>query len=99
MKFQLKISLLLKDGMGLRVKNFNMGVHWKMQFLGEGCMKNQYIGVEMSKKGVLESFVDLRGGLAKKKRLMILRWSWDPSAHYELEEPSYWHKYPKQITL
>ena len=25
--------------------------------------------------------------------------SWDPNAHYELEEPSYWHKYPKQITL
>ena len=24
---------------------------------------------------------------------------WDLNAHYELEEPSYWHKYPKQITL
>ena len=32
---------------------------------------------------------------------MFLRWKggWDPNAHYELEEPSYWHKYSKQITL
>ena len=29
-----------------------MGVHWKIQFLG-GCMKNQYIGGELSKKGEL----------------------------------------------
>ena len=32
---------------------------------------------------------------------MFLRWKggWDPNAHNELEEPSYWHKYSKQITL
>ena len=29
-----------------------MGVHWKIQFLG-GCIKNQYIGGELSKKGEL----------------------------------------------
>ena len=29
--------LLLKDGMGLRMKNFNiMGVYWKIQFLVGG---------------------------------------------------------------
>ena len=33
------------------------------------------------------------------KGLMFLRLGWDPNAHYELEEPSYWHKYSKQITL
>ena len=39
-----KNSVTLKDGMGLRMKNVNnMGVHWKIWFLG-GCMKNQYIG-------------------------------------------------------
>ena len=34
---------LLKDKMGLTMKNFNiLGVHWKIRFLGEGLMKNQY---------------------------------------------------------
>ena len=85
-------------GWGLRMKNFNiLGVHWKIWFLG-GCMKNQYIGGEMPKKGVLEG-LQIRGALAKKMELMFLRWSWDPDAHYELEEPSYWHKYPKQINI
>ena len=31
-----------------------MGVYWKIRFLeGGGCMKNQYIGGKMSKKGGL----------------------------------------------
>ena len=35
----------LKEGMGLRMKNFNIRrVHRKIRFLGEEVMKNQYIG-------------------------------------------------------
>ena len=42
--------------MGLRMKNFGiMGVHQKIRFLG-GCMKNQYIEVELPKKWGLDSF-------------------------------------------
>ena len=38
----LRVYLLLKDGMGLRMKNFNiMRVHWKIQWR---FTKNQYIG-------------------------------------------------------
>ena len=30
--------------MGWRIKTFNiMGIHWKIRFLGEGFLKNQYI--------------------------------------------------------
>ena len=36
-------------------------------------MKNQYIGGEMPKKGVLEG-LQIRGALAKKMELMFLRW-------------------------
>ena len=46
---------LLKDGMELRMSNFNiMRVHWKIWFLG-GCMKNQYIECEIAKLGGLDS--------------------------------------------
>ena len=39
-------------------------------------------------------------GLGKRRRHVFeLRSGWDPNVCYELEEPSYWHKYPKQITL
>ena len=34
-----------------------------------------------------------------KRRGWCFWGGWDPKARYELEEPSYWHKYPKQITL
>ena len=38
--------------------------------------------------------------LGKRRGRVFEVWrGWDPNAHYELEEPSYWHKYPKQITL
>ena len=39
-------NLVLKDKMGLTVKNFNIfEVHWKIQFLGGGGLtKNQYRG-------------------------------------------------------
>ena len=80
-----------------------MEVHWKIHFwggLGEcgvcGCMKNSFLGggsrVESPKKGGLDS-LQISEGTWQVGR------GWDPSAHYELEEPSYWHKYPNQMTL
>ena len=54
-------EVLLKDGIGLKTKNFNiMGVHWNIQFFffrgGEGeFMKNQYIGEICLKDGGLNS--------------------------------------------
>ena len=52
--------------MGLRMKSFYiMWVHRKIQLFG-GCMENQYIGGELSKKrGWIVP--DLRGDLVKKK--------------------------------
>ena len=48
-------NLNWKDGMGLKMKNFNiMGVHWKIRILG-GCMINQYVVGDLFKKGVLDS--------------------------------------------
>ena len=42
----IKNLLLLKDGMGLRMKNFNMNVYWKIWFLGGGSSKtNKYGGI------------------------------------------------------
>ena len=54
--------------MVLRTKNFNiLGVHWKIRLLG-GILKNQYIGGDRPRKGGwLVQFVDLRGGLARKR--------------------------------
>ena len=54
--------------MVLRTKNFNiLGVHWKIWLLG-GILKNQYIGGDRPRKGGwLVQFVDLRGGLARKR--------------------------------
>ena len=61
-------------------------------------MKNKYIGPEMPIMGGW-AVCRFKKGLAKNKKLMSLKWGSNPNAHYELEEPSYWHKYPKQITL
>ena len=53
--------------MGLRMKKFNiLGVHWKIRFL-EGVTKNQYRGGDYLKRGRLGQFVDLRGGIARKR--------------------------------
>ena len=41
------------------MKNFNMGVHWKMYKGG------------LPKNGGLRQFVDLRGGLVKKKGVFL----------------------------
>ena len=87
--------------MGLRMKKFNVRVNWKNWFLGGGgvvCMKNQHIGVNCLKK-VAWIVCIFKRELGKKEGVMFLRGDWDPKACYELEEPSYWHKYPKQITL
>ena len=54
------------------MRNFNiMGVHWKIQFLGGGSTKSQYIGGLHKKGRGLGKFADLRGGLAKKRRVDI----------------------------
>ena len=45
----------------------------------------------------LEKFADLKRGLGKKRRGDVFEGEgWDPNAHYELQGPSYWHKYSKQ---
>ena len=54
-------------------------------------MKNQYLGSELAKKGGAWTVPDLRGNLAKKDGVMFFTGSWGLNAHYELEEPSYWH--------
>ena len=45
--------MYLKDGMEWRMKNFNIGVHWKIWFLGEGggLTKKQCIGGNCLKRG------------------------------------------------
>ena len=76
--------LLLKDGMGLRIKNFTiMGVHWKIRFL-EGVHKNQYIGRNFLKRGRgLGLFADLgearqqkrRGGVFEGGEVLVPQWT------------------------
>ena len=70
--------LLIKDGMGLRMKNFNVvGVHLKIRFLGS--VHEKPIQGELPKigrGGGLGQFADLRGGggeLAKKRGVVLLR--------------------------
>ena len=77
--------------MGLRMKKFNfMGVHWKIRVLGGGGAWKTNIGGELTKKADLDSLQILEGAWQKRRG----------DTHYEfLEELSYWHKYPKQITL
>ena len=55
-------QLLLKDGMGLNMKNFNiMGVQWKIQIFrrGEGGSWKTNIWGELPKKGRFKKFADL----------------------------------------
>ena len=72
------------------IKKFNiMRVHWKIRFLGGGVgWGGAGGGVGRGVKGVGDGEAVFEVGRC-----------WDTNAHYELEEPSYWHKYPKQITL
>ena len=63
-----RIWLLSKNGMGLRMKNFNiMGVLRKTWFLGGVHEKPIYGGI--AKKGDLDSLQILLGDLAKKRRV------------------------------
>ena len=61
--------MLLKDEMGLMMKNFNIfGVHWKIWFLGGRVSRKTNIeGGGLPKKSGLGQFADLRGGLARKR--------------------------------
>ena len=42
--------------MGLKIKDFNMEVHWKIQFSGMGFTKKPIIGGNSLKQGDLDSF-------------------------------------------
>ena len=54
------------------MKNFNiMGVYRKIRVL-VGCMKNQYIGGELLKKGAWV-VCRFKRGLGKKEEVMLLR--------------------------
>ena len=72
--------------MRLRMKNFNMGIHWKIRFLrgrGGGVFtENQYIGENCLKRGAW-SVCRFKGGLAKKREVVFLRGSWYLNAQYE----------------
>ena len=68
-----KNLVTLKDGIGLRMKNVNnMGVHWKIWFLG-GCMKNQYIGGVNCLKREAWIVCRFKRGLGKKEGMMFLK--------------------------
>ena len=86
-----------------------MGVHWKIQcfFMGrKGGVHEKTIfggrgGAESPKKGVW-IVCRFKRGLGKKEKnkgVMFLRGGLETPMHTMLEEPSYWNKYPKQITL
>ena len=51
-EFQLRIQLLLKYKMGLRMKNFISGIHWKIRFLGGVHTKTIYRGI-LARDGVV----------------------------------------------
>ena len=79
--------------MGLTMKNFNMGVHWKIRFL-EGHEKPIY-WEELLKKGGLGQFTDIREEF-RKKGGDVFDWSWGA---FLLTPRLIGIKYPKQITL
>ena len=74
------------------MKNVNIiGIRWKISFFRGGCMKKkQFWGVNHLKRVAW---------IVWKKKGWCFWGGLRPNAHYELEEPSYWHKYPKQTTL
>ena len=86
-----------------------MGVHWKIRFLERVHKKQFFIGVgagvDCLKRGAWIVCRFKRGLGKKEKKKGWCLWGgrgwqgWDPNAHYELEEPSDWQKYPKQKTL
>ena len=96
--------------MGLMMKNVNiMGVHSKIRifFLGSGSAWKKFFfggggggGRVESPKKVAWIVCRFQRGFGKGRGYVFeVERGWDLNAHYELEEPSYWHKYLKQITL
>ena len=70
------------------MKNFNVtGVNWKTLFL-RAPIKTQYLGEELPKKGGLEN-LQIYERAWQKRGGDFFDGGWCPSAHYELEEPSY----------
>ena len=55
-------------GSVLRINNFNMSIHRKIQYLGEGWFTKKTVKKEDCLKRGLGQLTDLIGGLAKKKR-------------------------------
>ena len=86
---------------GVNDKKFNnMGVHWKIQGFFGGLHKKKFLGEGMNclKKGAW-IVCRFKSGIGKK-RGHVLRWGGaDTLMHTDLEESSYWDKYPKQMTL
>ena len=55
-KFWQRILLLLKDKMGLRMKDFDiLGIHWKIRLLGGEFTKKWYRGGDCLERGSLDS--------------------------------------------
>ena len=71
--------------MKLRMKNFNvLGVYWINCLLRGSSRKSNIEGKFPKNLGCLEICRDRGGGrLGKKKRVVFLRSSWYPDAHYE----------------
>ena len=68
---QLRIKLHVKDGMGLRMKNFNIvGVHWKIRLLGGGGW------------GFHEKLICRGNCLKREAWLKRGERGWYPNAHY-----------------
>ena len=63
-----------------------MGVHWKIQFLGDVFHEKPIYWGELSKKRGLGQFAALREGEGWQKRAgeVFLRGVWCPNAHYVL---------------
>ena len=75
-----KDLVFLKDGMGLRIKNFNiMGVHWKIQFLEGGARKSN-IGGNCLKMGAWTVW-RFKRGLGEKEG-GVFKGDWYPNVHY-----------------
>ena len=56
------------------MKNFNiLGVHGKIRVLGGGFTKNQYRGGGDCVKGKVWTVCQFKGGLARKKGMVLLR--------------------------
>ena len=67
------------------MKNFNiLGVHWKIQHLGDGSSQKTDREGDYLKRGAL-TFCRFKGGLVKKEGVVFLRGRRYPDAHYEMD--------------